>query len=79
MYWVADDTNYVLPPMNVNPDTITVSGFSGGAYYANNLVLIESATFAGGGSKCGGPYNRPGKCSPMEPFGSTDNCDATWT
>jgi hypothetical protein len=65
--------------MNVNPDTITVSGFSGGAYYANNLVLIESATFAGGGSKCGGPYHMPSKCADGEFYGNVDNCDATWT
>lgn len=55
-FWVAPDTSLVLPPMNVNPDTITVTGYSGGAYYASNLAIIHSATFAGGGFRSGGPW-----------------------
>lgn len=43
--WVEDDTKMVLPPMNVDPRFITVNGFSGGASYAHNLGIIESATF----------------------------------
>jgi len=65
--------------MNVNPDTITTSGFSGGAFYANNLAIIYSETFSGGGSKCGGPMGLPAKCSAGEPFGDAANCGTAWS
>lgn len=42
--WVPDDTPYVLPPMNIDPNFITVSGFSGGGSYAMNFGIINSAT-----------------------------------
>ena len=45
-----------LPPLNVNPDTVTVSGFSSGAYMANQIFVILSETFAGVSSLSGGAF-----------------------
>jgi hypothetical protein len=42
--WVPENTPYVLPPMNVDPNFVTVSGFSGGSYYASILAIVHSAT-----------------------------------
>ena len=77
LVWVSDDTPYVLPPMNVDPNMITTSGFSGGAFYCYNLAIIYSATFAGGGSKSGGPIGAGFSCS-TDLFGNPDKCDADW-
>ena len=75
--WVPDDTPYVLPPMNVNPDMIFTSGFSGGAFYANMLAIIYSETFAGGGSKSGGPMGAGFGCS-TGLIDNSDKCDSEW-
>jgi len=62
--------------MNVNPDFITVSGYSGGAYMATNLATIYSSTFAGAMAVSGGPALNGFKCN-RDPFGLSD-CDAEW-
>ena len=36
--WVSTDTDLRIPAMGINPDMITVSGFSGGAHFAGNLA-----------------------------------------
>lgn len=46
-----------LPTLKVQPDSITVSGISAGAYMATQLQIAYSATFAGAGSVAGGPWN----------------------
>lgn len=56
MVWVPEDTIYILPPMNANPDTITTEGFSGGSYYATLLHVTNSETIKGTGVTCGGPW-----------------------
>ena len=55
--WVADDTKYILPPLNVNPDTIIAAGFSGGSFYTNILHTSNSATIKGVGLRSGGPFS----------------------
>jgi poly(3-hydroxybutyrate) depolymerase len=72
--WVSSDTDMILPAMNVNPDVITLTGFSGGSYYAGNMQIIHSATFAGAGLRSGGPFAAGYSCS----NGNYDNCDADW-
>ena len=57
LFWVAEDTPYTLPAMNVNPNTITVSGFSGGSGYANILHIVHSKTIKASGLKCGPAYS----------------------
>ena len=42
--WMPADSQYVLPPMNVDPNFITVTGFSGGGAYAMNFAVMHSAT-----------------------------------
>ena len=64
--WVPDDTQYVLPPMNVDPKYITVSGFSGGSFYGMNFAIMNSATIAGAGLRSGGPYGAGYTCSKGE-------------
>ena len=72
--WVPADTQYVLPPMNVDPNFITVSGFSGGSSYAMNFAIMNSATVQGAGLKAGTPYMSGFSCSKGE-FAA---CDDTW-
>jgi len=62
-FWVSSDTTMFLPAMNVNPDVITMTGFSGGSYYAGNLAVIHSATFAGAGLRAGGHFGAGFYCS----------------
>lgn len=78
MFWVADDTQYVLPPMNIDPNFITVSGFSGGAYMTANMVTIYSSTFAAGMAVAGGPYGAGFKCSGELFSGQPEDCGDTW-
>ena len=61
--WVPDNTPYVLPPMNVDPNFITVSGFSGGSAYAMNFAIMNSATVVGAGLRSGTPYGAGYTCS----------------
>ena len=72
--WVPDDTPYVLPPMNVDPDFITCSGFSGGSYYCMNFAIMNSATIQGAGLKAGGPYGAGYSCS----GGNYEDCNEEW-
>ena len=51
-----DSNKFHLPPLNINPDTITVAGFSSGAFMANQLFVILSETFAGASLMSGGAY-----------------------
>ncbi|MDX1571844.1 MAG: PHB depolymerase family esterase [Xanthomonadales bacterium] len=45
-----------LPPLNVDPEGITVSGISAGGYFAQQLHLAYSDIFSGAGIVAGGPY-----------------------
>ena len=45
-----------MPGFGADPDTITISGFSGGAFAADQLKVIYSETFKGAGLLAGGPY-----------------------
>ena len=45
-----------LPPMGVNPNTITFAGDSGGSYMSTTMHAIHSATVKGAGLMIGGPY-----------------------
>ena len=55
--WVSDDTKYILPALNVDPDTIIATGFSGGAYFGNILHLTNSETIKGVYLRSGGPFS----------------------
>jgi hypothetical protein len=57
IFWVAEDTIYKLPAMNVNPDSITAGGFSGGSFYATIFHVVNSATIKGVHLRAGGPYS----------------------
>ena len=46
-----------LPALGADPRYTTISGFSGGAYVANDLKVIYSDTFKGAALLSGGPYN----------------------
>ncbi len=45
-----------LPSMNADPDSVTVSGFSGGSWYATILHVSNSERIAGVGLLNGGAY-----------------------
>lgn len=45
-----------LPALNADPMYTTVSGWSGGSGFANNVHVAHSATFKGVGLINGGPY-----------------------
>jgi hypothetical protein len=49
--------NNVLPPMGVNPDTITMAGASSGSYMTNHMTVIHSERIKGSGMMEGGPYH----------------------
>lgn len=49
--------NYVLPPLGVNPDTITMAGQSSGSYMTNHMTVIFSDRVKGAGMMEGGPYH----------------------
>jgi len=68
-------STYVLPPMNIDPNYITVTGFAEGAYYASNLAIINSATITGGGFRAGGPYDGYNTCNGRNP---ANRCDDKW-
>ena len=40
----------------IDPESITVSGFSAGGFMASHLLVIHSDLFRGAGVVCGGPY-----------------------
>ena len=54
-FW-APDKDYPLPPMGADPNTITISGFSSGAFMSTNLNVIYSSFIKGAGLVSGGPY-----------------------
>ena len=45
-----------LPSLGVDPGYTTVSGWSGGTGFANNLHVAHSETIKGAGLINGGPY-----------------------
>jgi len=45
-----------LPPLNGDPEMITISGFAGGGVMANTMHMIFSDTIKGAGIHEGGPY-----------------------
>ena len=52
-----------LPAMGGDPDSITISGFSGGSYAATQLHVIYSDLIKGSGLIAGGPYGDDNKFS----------------
>ena len=47
---------FQLPPLGVNRNTVTVSGFSSGAYAAQQLHVIYSSSIKGAALMNGGSY-----------------------
>ena len=45
-----------LLPLGVNPDTMTISGYSLGSYMATEIAVIHSSKFQGLGIIGGGLY-----------------------
>ena len=45
-----------LPSLDGNPNTVTISGFSAGAFMATQMHVINSQTIKGAGIVGGGPY-----------------------
>ena len=50
-----------LPPLNINPDTVTVSGFSSGSFMSAITGITMSDTFKGAGMLNGGVLYDYGK------------------
>ena len=53
-FWVRDEMR--LPSLGGDPESVTFSGFSGGAFMANSMHVISSKTIKGVGIVAGGPY-----------------------
>jgi hypothetical protein len=54
-YYYADmDT--ALPPLGINPSTISVSGFASGAMMADQMKVIYPETIKGAAFVSGGPF-----------------------
>ena len=51
-----EDELVKLPALDLNPDTITVSGGSSGGYFCNMMLIIYSKTIKGCGDIAGGPW-----------------------
>ena len=47
-------TEHYFPPLNVDPNFITISGYSSGSAMANNVHVAHSATIKGGNYNNGG-------------------------
>ena len=47
----------LLDPRQVDPDTITVSGYSGGSFFASQFHVAHSSMVKGAGLQNGGPYH----------------------
>jgi poly(3-hydroxybutyrate) depolymerase len=45
-----------LPSFGADPDSVTISGISGGSYTANQLHVVYSDLIKGAGLIIGGPY-----------------------
>ena len=50
------DPSLKLPPLGIDGDSITISGFSGGSFASTNMHVIYSETFKGVGLLSGGPF-----------------------
>jgi len=69
-----------LPPLNADPDSVTFSGFSGGAFYSALVAVSNSDKVKGAGFFSGGAYgatidvlttaieNKPKECGYDEYF-----------
>ena len=57
-FWVPAffDPTLKLPPLEIESDSITISGFSGGSYTSTNMHVIYSDVFKGVGLFSGGPF-----------------------
>jgi len=53
-YWT--DTWNMLPAMGANPDTVTISGFSSGASFADHYYITHSDLIKGAGLLSGTDY-----------------------
>ena len=54
-FWVSNINK--LPPFTADANYTTISGFSGGAYMADQMHVIYSDTFKGAAMLAGGPIN----------------------
>lgn len=50
------DTSLNLPSLGADADTVTMSGYSGGSYFAAQQAVINSDVIKGAGMFNGGPY-----------------------
>jgi hypothetical protein len=57
-YWVSNINK--LPPFSADANYTTISGFSGGAFMADQMHVIYSDTFKGAAMLAGGPINTMG-------------------
>ena len=55
-WWALDGDDYSLPAFNIDPATITMSGFSSGSYMSANMHVVFSDLIKGVGLIAGGPY-----------------------
>ena len=51
-----DNEKFHLPPLDVNPDTVTLVGFSSGSFMANQAFVANSKTYKGVAMLNGGAY-----------------------
>ena len=54
--WMWLDPELILPPLAADPDSITISGFSGGGSMATIMHTVYSDTIKGAGLIASGPY-----------------------
>ena len=53
-FWI--DKGNILPPLGADPDSVTLFGFSSGAFMATQLHISFPETFKGVAMAAGGPY-----------------------
>ena len=58
VFWVSEDTKYVLPALGANPDTVMVSGFSGGAMKGMYIQATNAAEIKGSALTAGSTYGQ---------------------
>jgi hypothetical protein len=68
-FWVSNENK--MPSLNVNPDTITLSGFGTGASFAHNFHVVYPTLVQGVGLVSGQPYM-------LDSFDGSDWGPANW-
>ena len=56
MVYSKADKLPLLPALEANPNSLSISGFSAGAFMTNQMHVAFSDTFKGAGMVAGGPY-----------------------